>query len=79
MSNLTKYLAKFRDFRGASVTGGGDSRAPSVRNPVYTCACADGSLLDHSAEISEIDARLNALQQFMKRSLEITRAAQSKR
>jgi coiled-coil domain-containing protein 61 len=33
-----------------------------------------GVLLDHSAEMSEIDARLNALQQFMKRSLEATKS-----
>ena len=38
-----------------------------------------GSLLDHSAEMSEIDARLNALQQFMKQSLETTSKTHSKR
>lgn len=43
--------------------------------PLY---CADGGSLDHSAEMSEIDARLNALQQFMKRSLEASKS-QSKR
>jgi len=32
--------------------------------------CADSG---HTAEISEIDARLMALQQFMKRSLETTK------
>ena len=34
----------------------------------------DSGLLDHSAEISEIDARLNALQEFMKRSMETAKS-----
>lgn len=34
--------------------------------------------MDHSAEISEIDARLNALQDFMKRSID-TNKSSSKR
>ena len=34
----------------------------------------DSGLLDHSAEISEIDARPNALQEFMKRSMETAKS-----
>ena len=44
---------------------------PTVDN--YLSVYADSSLLEHSAEISEIDARLIALQEFMKRSLETSR------
>lgn len=43
----------------------------SLQNAVFMYV--DASQLDHSAEISEIDARLNALQQFMKKSLETTK------
>lgn len=34
---------------------------------------ADGGLLDQSAEMVDIDARLKALQQFMKHSLNATK------
>lgn len=40
----------------------------------YLLSFLDSGLLDHSAEISEIDARLNALQEFMKRSMETAKS-----
>ena len=47
-----------------------------VRLNIHT---TDGNLLDHSTEMSEIDARLNALQQFMKRSLEASAKLNSRK
>lgn len=40
---------------------------------------ADGGLLDQSAEMVDIDARLKALQQFMKHSLNATKGQATNR
>ena len=53
--------------------GGGQLCAYSELTPSLMATSSESSLLEHSAEISEIDARLTALQAFMKRSLETTK------